>query len=193
MIASQAHVAALEERHRRWWHDFWSRSALETPDPFLDGLWYVNLYSLASANARGTRLPTQAAGMSSLWQATDQLRWGNTWVLDVNIQETYSACYATNHVELARPFELGIQALVPAARALARRFFGMEGLAFGASGYYGPYYHCSGPWYCLYLWMRYEYAPDDAYLREIDPGRQRGDGRCPGPILRKRGPWIRRR
>ena len=162
-------LGAVGDRHRRWWGDFWSRSAIQTEDAFLDGLWYANLYGLASSNGRGNRLATQAAGISGLWQGTDQLRWGNNWVLDVNIQEAYSPCYATNHVELARPFELGIEAQVPAARALAERFFGMEGLAFGASGYYGPYYHCSGPWYCLYLWMRYDFAPDEAYLREIYP------------------------
>ncbi len=167
--ASREQITDLGERHRRWWHDFWSRSAIETEDAFLDGLWYTNLYALASSNGRDSRFPTQAAGISGLWQATDQLRWGNNWVLDVNIQEAYSPCYATNHVDLARPFELGIEAQVPAARSLARRFFGLEGLAFGASGYYGPYYHCSGPWYCLYLWMRYDYQPDEAYLREIYP------------------------
>lgn len=157
------------QSHRDRWREFWSRSAIDTGDDFLDGLWYVGLYALAASNADGHHYLDQACGMSGLWQATDTLRWSNSWVLDVNIQEAYSPCFATNHVELAEPFARGVEARAPLARAVAETFFGLDGLSFSSPGYYGWYYHCSGPWYCLYLWLRYRHNQDRGYLARIYP------------------------
>jgi len=174
LAAAQTHLdacgpdalEAMEEENRSHWADFWSRSAVRTGDAFLDALWYVNLHALACSNGRGNRLTQSACGLSGIFHATDRIRWGNGWVLDVNIQEAYSPAWTTNHPELAEPFFAGIEALGDGAGRMAREFFDSGGLCFGWPWYYASYYHCAGPWYCLYLWWQFLFTQDTDFLRD---------------------------
>ncbi len=160
-------VESFEAANRRHWLDFWSRSGIESGDDFLDSLWYVNLHALAVSCARGHRFRRQACGLSGILPATDRTKWGNAWVLDVNIQEAYSPANASNHLELAAAFHDGVEALAPVARQLARDFFGLEGLCYAWPWYYASYYHCSGPWYALYLWWQSGCRSDQLQFRLV--------------------------
>ena len=74
--------------------------------------------------------------------------------------------YLVDHAELAEPFYDGIESQAPAARALARDYFDLDGLCFAWPWYYAAYYHCAGPWYGLYLWWHWLYTGDVRFLRD---------------------------
>src|SRR5262249_25857838 len=85
--AETAGVRALRQAHERHWHSFWEKSQIELADKFLEKLWYVNLYALASSDGTGTRWKAQATGVNGLWDIKNPDGWGSLWYWDVNIQE----------------------------------------------------------------------------------------------------------
>lgn len=162
--AQSAGVGLLQRNHERHWHSFWEKSQIELADKFLEKLWYVNLYALASSDGAGTRWKAQATGLNGLWDIKNPDGWGSSWYWDVNIQEAYWGCYTANHLEMTQPFNDGLREYVPAARRWAREFYKMRGLA---ADFPFPLYHCIWPWCCQFLWWGYRYSMDENFLRDV--------------------------
>ena len=163
VAAHEQGVPAVRTDHERHWHGFWQKSQIELADRFLERLWYVNLYALACCDGTGMRFKAQATGLNGLWDVRNSCAWGSCWYWDVNIQQAYWGCYTANHLEMTQPFYDGLLEYVPAARRMAREFFGMHGIA---GDFPHPFYNCIWPWCCQFFWWGYRYAMDEDFLRE---------------------------
>ena len=100
----EAGFEPLEQRHRQWWRDFWSKSRIELPDaPDLERSWYFSLYETGSLHRRAP-----VPGLYGLWYGhTDEPLGGLTsahYTHDQNIQIPVMPVFAVNHPELAEPF-----------------------------------------------------------------------------------------
>ena len=94
--AQSCDLAALEQKHREWWHHFYPASFVSVPDARIESFYWIQLYKLASAT-RENRPPVDLMGpwfRKSVWAAY----WTN-----LNIQLAYYTTGITNHLELAEP------------------------------------------------------------------------------------------
>ena len=100
----EAGLESLEERHRQWWSNFWSKSRIELPDaPELERSWYFSLYETGSLHRRAP-----VPGLYGLWYGhTDDPQGGLTsahYTHNQNVQIPVMPVFAVNHPELAEPF-----------------------------------------------------------------------------------------
>jgi len=116
----------LRESHVREWEMYWARCWVRIDDPELHGLWYQWMYVLASATRPGAVAP----GLFSPWIVEDKSMWRGSYTIDYNFQQTYCAALSSNHPELLDPYFAEVEAMLPAARRLARKQYGREGLKF---------------------------------------------------------------
>ncbi|MES2308452.1 MAG: alpha-L-fucosidase [Verrucomicrobiota bacterium] len=94
--ARQQSLSALEEKHREWWHHFYSASFVSLPDSRLESFYWIQLYKLASA----TRVDCPAIDLMGPWFRKSV--WAAYWT-NLNIQLAYYTTGITNHLELGEP------------------------------------------------------------------------------------------
>ncbi len=173
----------LTRRHQETWRSFWAQSAVELTDETLEHTWYRSLYFLRCVSKPGVVSTGLFAGLLD-----DKPAWHGDYHTNYNIQQTFWAAYAANHVELAEPYERLIYDYLPRARWMAGRIFNSQGAYFPhvlfayeppdperCEGAYGRQYihHVWGftlgvaPFTVQPLWWRYQYAPDAAYLESV--------------------------
>jgi len=166
----------LYQSHQRWWEKFWSASSVQLEDSFLEQLWYVSLYNLASA-VRGT----PAAALCGLWYGpldtpSQVLPWHGYYTNDYNTQLAVMPVFRLNHPELSDGYFRTLLNQLPQARKNARELYRMPGAYYplstdptGAEVTNGPYRFChsSGPYWGVFLWWRYLYTRDRKFLEEI--------------------------
>ena len=167
----------------RSWALFWTQSGIELEDEVLERTWYRNLYFLRCVSKPGVVSTGLFAGLLN-----DKPAWHGDYHTNYNIQQTYWAAFAANHIELVEPYDRLITQYLPRARWMARRVFDCEG-AFIPHVLFA--YEASDPEQCKSpngrqyihhvwgftlgvtgftvqpLWWRYKYAPERAYLEEI--------------------------
>lgn len=167
-----------------FWHGFWPKSFLHITSPrgegdFLENLWYLFFYDLASMS-RHTLCPKFNGGN---WMMEKDSRWWGGGYWHQNTREIFWPAYSANHVELTDPlFELYGRA------AACARQSGSVGL--GVDGFYIPEWipvNVSAPksrrpikppgGYTAFIftvglevglqaWWRYEFSGDERFLRE---------------------------
>ncbi|MBM4086404.1 MAG: hypothetical protein FJ272_16585, partial [Planctomycetes bacterium] len=178
----QADAAALVKRHEDEWQRFWSASGVALGDELLQRTWYRSLYFLRCVSKPGVICPGLFAGLIN-----DTPAWHGDYHTNYNIQQTFWACYAANHPELAEPYDRLIREYLPRAQWLAQQVFSTRGA-------YYPHvlfaYEPPNPATCKNrigrqyihhtwgmtlgvagftvqpLWWRYKYAPDRKLLEE---------------------------
>jgi hypothetical protein len=97
--AAEVGSDAIEQQHLSEWTDFWSRSYLRLSEEYLENLWYLHLYYMASCN--GGRYP--ARFIDALWPVNRDFRaW--THFYQWNQQELYWFLGPAGHVELSRTY-----------------------------------------------------------------------------------------
>lgn len=120
--AIQADASKLVGEHEQSWERFWSRSGLRLGDPLLQRTWYRGLYFLRCVSKPGVQCPGLFASLIN-----DTPAWHGDYHTNYNLQQTFWACYAANHPELAEPYDRLMREYLPRARWLAKQVFDMDG------------------------------------------------------------------
>ena len=160
----------LRERHVRAWEKYWAQSWVRIDDPELHGLWYQWMYVLASATRPGAVAP----GLFSPWIVEDKSMWHGSYTIDYNFQQTYCAALSSNHPELLDPYFAEVEAMLPAARRLAREQYGRDGLRFPhemfpISPHDWPWkdgYLVETLWLLQHFWEYYLFTRDESFLAQ---------------------------
>ena len=179
-VQAKGYAQLLEER-KAFWHAFWPRSFLHLTSrngeaDFLENLWYLFHYDLASMS-RNTLCPKFNGGN---WLVHEDHRWwgGNYW--HQNTREIFWPVYASNHTDLSDPFFDLYWRMTDRARERGRGGFNADGFHFGEcvpldgggipkaplTPGYGAHILTVGLEVALQAWWRYEYTGDEAFLRE---------------------------
>jgi alpha-L-fucosidase 2 len=156
-------VAAIQNRHREWWHNYYPKSFVSIPDGALESFYWVQLYKMASASRQGGPVLDLMGPWfrPTVWPAI----WWN-----LNIQLAYWPYYMSNHMEEAEPLARTIWA-DRANLALNAKPYEKDSYAIGrgtAPDGRGPVGGEVGnlPWAMHNLWMYYRSTMDDRYLKE---------------------------
>lgn len=112
----------LLARHDEHWAEFWAASGVDIPDTVLRDAWYRNLYFLQCVSKPGAIAPGLFASLID-----DTPAWHGDYHTNYNIQQTFWSALATNHADLAEPYDRLIREYLPRARWLARQVFAMDG------------------------------------------------------------------
>jgi len=169
------------DRHEKVWQEFWSASGVKLDDPFLQELWYRNLYFLRCVSKPGVECVGLYAG--SVTEGCPA--WHGNHTLNYNAQQTFWSAFISNHVELSEPYVRLIDRYMTRARWLCRQVFDFDGAYIPhvvlahepvdpaqCGNRNGRHYlhHVWGfsmgvsAFAVQNLWLRYEYAPDRDYL-----------------------------
>ena len=157
---------ALEESHRRWWHEFWPQGFVSIPDTRLESFYYIQMYKMAS----GTRPGRPALDLMGPWFRTTP--WAMIW-WNLNIQLTYWPQLTGNRLELGESL---CELIDNGADALAKNAgeFSADSAAIGRVSSYdcvGPFQFepSNLPWALHNYWLQYRYSMDEEKLRRLYP------------------------
>jgi len=160
---------AVRDGQRRWWQGFWSRSGIELEDRFMESLWYLSLYQLASTS-RGKTAP----GLCGLWNMMKSPPWHGDYHGDINMVMTYWGIFAANHLEIGEPYFETFSRLLPVFQEQTRELYQIDGVKYpiatldtGAelTGDYYRIMQCTSGFYALVFWWRWLYERDEEVLR----------------------------
>lgn len=179
----QADTAELVRAHEATWQQFWSASGIDIDESVLRNVWYRNLYFLRCVSKPGSISPGLFASLIN-----DHPNWHGDYHTNYNIQATFWGALASNHTELAEPYDRLITEYLPRARWLAREIFSMNGAYFPhvLFAYEPPHPEkCKSPVGRQYfhhvwgftlgvsgftvqpLWWHYKYEPNREFLDKI--------------------------
>lgn len=196
--AARQGVASLREDHRRAWRHFWEASFVDLPpkQDYVENLWYLNSYHVASAS-RG-RYPLNHINAIYSWNR-DLRPWAHYY--HWNEQIHVWPLHTIGHGELAMPYYRWRRGMLERAMEDARRIHDREGAFFSdvsnRKGYQAVQPEeglglnlTPGPQIAGDFWRHYAYTRDEAFLQEyayplirevtrfyLDTVTQRGDGR----------------
>ncbi|MFD0693603.1 OmpL47-type beta-barrel domain-containing protein [Paenibacillus sp. GCM10027628] len=168
---TQADIDALNQTHRNWWQDYWSKSFVEIPNKTIEKSWYGSLYLLGSS-MRGNKY---APGLWGPW-ATQDMAWNGDFHLNYNYETPFYAMYPTNHVDAADSYDQPILDWIPNAQAgaTAAGFSGvyypvaigpLPGGSPDSSDYYNQKTNAVNA--ATNMVMRYYYTRDTAYASKV--------------------------
>ena len=168
--ASKMDNLKLRESHINAWEKYWQKSWIKSDDNKLVNLWYQWNYIFASA----TRPDAIAPGLFSPWIVNDESQWNNSYTIDYNFQQNFSATLSSNHAELMEPYFAAVERMLPAARKLAPKKYGKEGLFFPHEMYpveIKEWPNMDGAlietlWLLQHYWDYYEYTLDREFLEK---------------------------
>lgn len=169
---TQAEIDALNQTHRNWWQDYWSKSFVEIPNKTIEKSWYGSLYLLGSS-MRGNEYPP---GLWGPWTTQDKMAWNGDFHLNYNYETPFDAMYPTNQVDETDCYDQPVLDWIPNGQAAAT-----------AAGFRGVYYPVAiGPlpggspdsnsffnqktnaaYAATNMIMRYYYTRDTAYAKKV--------------------------
>jgi alpha-L-fucosidase 2 len=126
-VASQKHYSDTYFSHKLWWHNFWSKSALQVPDTLIEKQYYLEQYKFGSASRQGA----PPISLQAVWTA-DNGRippWKGDYHHDLNTQLSYWPCYSANHLEEGMPYLDHLDANKANYKRYTKRYFAKDGLA----------------------------------------------------------------
>lgn len=97
---TDAKLRSVEQQHREWWRDFWSKSLIEIGDPQLEKDYYLYNYQ-AGSSLRDKVFPP---GLFGLWTTHDDPNWCGDYHLNFDWQSQYWSLYKANFIEQAECF-----------------------------------------------------------------------------------------
>lgn len=129
-ITQQALSSSFEKahsRHRRWWSDFWGKSALRVPDTLLQKQYQLELYKFGSA----ARKDAPPISLQAVWTADNGRLppWKGDFHHDLNTQLSYWPAYKSNHLVEASGYINHLQSNITNYKRYTRQYFGVAGLA----------------------------------------------------------------
>lgn len=162
----------LTKQHRNWWNNYYPASFLTLPEGMKENFYWIQMYKLASAT-RGDRALIDNTGP---WLTVTP--WPNAW-WNLNVQLTYWALNASNHLDLAASLENAIYNHTENLRKNVPEAYREDALAIGRSSNLACESGEIGipgvdkqaevgllPWACHSLWLIYRHKMDDTLLRD---------------------------
>lgn len=166
-------VTVLLDQHRDWWKKYYEASFFSIPDTKLEGLYYIELYKLASSTRPGGPHMT----LQGPWSEDDNLPayCSNDYHWNLEQEMQLWPVYVSNRLEYAMPMYDMIDRCRPQLAQFCRDFFDREGEFLA---------HCTDldckpllcnvdnfefnglPWVCFMYWQHYLYSMDEGFLRE---------------------------
>lgn len=173
--ASKIGFDKLLNEHKKWWHEFWTKSFIELDNKYLEQLWYISLYQLASCYRKA---PVPA--LLGLWfgptgELKQSLPWTGLYINDLNSQIPVMPVFTANHPELAEPYYETCLRMLPESKKTAKKVYGLDGAylpgACGPSGKdvgggWGKLIQCAGPYLGLIFCWGHDYTQDRVLLKE---------------------------
>lgn len=162
---------AIWAEHTAWWRLFWSRSFLDLSDDYIENLWYLSMYLLASSS-RGSQPPA----LFGPWFLDDFQPWHGDYHGNVNIQQLYWPVLTANHPELADPYIRTFHAMLAKVEEATREVYDMRGAKYphmttdnGTEMGFGWARYCLHvpAWHTCIFWQRYRHTQDRAFLAEV--------------------------
>jgi hypothetical protein len=162
---------AIRAEHLAWWNNFWSRSFLDLSDDYIENIWYLSMYLLASSS-RGSQPPAQ----SSPWFLDDFQPWHGDYHGNVNIQQLYWPVLAANQAALAEPYIHTFQAMLPRVTEETREIYAMRGAKYPSMttdtgtemGFGWARYFLDVPaWHTCIFWQYFRYTQDRVFLADV--------------------------
>ncbi len=154
--------------------EFWALSSLEIDDPILEKMWYGTLHGRRCAYT-GT---APAPGLAFPSTVPDYSLWHGDYHTNYNYQQPFWGNLASNHVDMADSFFVGMKHMVDAGRIFAKKYFNSRGMFMHLLGYPFPYtedpygtggicrmFYMTG-WVASYWWWRYQYTQDEQWLAD---------------------------
>lgn len=172
--AASAGIDALRREHRHTWQRFWQASFVDLPpeQDYLENLWYLNSYHVASAS-KG-RYPFHF--IDGIWSWNRDVRaW--THYYHWNEQIHTWPLHTAGQGDLAMPYYRWRSEMLPHAVEDARRVHGSEGAFFSDVANRKGYQAAEvgeglglnltpGPQIALDFWRHYAYTRDGDFLRQ---------------------------
>ncbi|GAB4488525.1 MAG: hypothetical protein OHK0019_05020 [Saprospiraceae bacterium] len=159
---------------KKWWADYWSKSAVSVPDPLIERQYYLDLYKFGCA----ARSNAPMINLQSVWTADNGSLppWKSDFHHDLNTQLSYWPAYASNHLDLAAGYLKHLEKNDAAHRAYTQRFFGNSGLNIpGVETLNGEpmggwiQYACSpttSAWLAQHFYLHWRYSQDKTFLKK---------------------------
>ena len=166
--------AALLERHRRWWRDYWDVSQVSLPDPAVQGHYDLVRYLLGA----GSRTDAPPMPLQGVWTADDGLPpWKGDYHHDLNTQMMYVSYPAAGHFAEGRVFLDYMWKLLPTFRKFAHTFYGTSGAMFpsvmsaagtamGGWPMYSLMPQGNASWVGWMFHRHWRYTRDETFLKE---------------------------
>lgn len=123
-VLTQKSIEKMRTEHERWWQLFWSRSAVQIGDPYLEKYYYASQYLLA-CSSRGNKF---APGIWGPFITKDSSSWGGDYHLNYNYQAPYWAAYSSNQLDLVANFDQPLLDYMPQGKAHARDLLNVRGI-----------------------------------------------------------------
>lgn len=155
--------------------DYWNRSSVALEDPFLEQIWYHNLYFFYCSVKPGVTCP----GLYANWSFKEIASvWHGDYHFNYNIQQPFWVAFSSNHIDHHLPYVDLIDHVLPISKQWAREYYGLNGAAFPHSAYpvemnMMPYpvptwgwEICETPWAVQSLWWHYIYTQDETFLQD---------------------------
>ncbi|MBI5092696.1 MAG: hypothetical protein HZB26_09675 [Candidatus Hydrogenedentes bacterium] len=173
LVEAASKAPGQQDKHLRWWADYWNRSRLTIPDARLEALYYIEMYKLGCVSRPG-KLPVTLQG---LWTLDGGMPpWSGDYHLDMNVQQSYWPIYTANRLELGQPLYDTFTKCVPRWRKDCQKFFGFDGIWAGCAigprgeriwGYSGvELWPGNAAWLAQHYWLHFLYSWDKTFLRE---------------------------
>lgn len=171
-------AAQLQADSVKFWHEFWSKSAVQLEDKELERWWYHNQYWLACCLRAGKMAP----GLFGNWTSGKiGTAWHGDYHMNYNTQQVFWGVFSSNHADQHLPYIELVENLLDMSERYAREKFNLPGAFFPHSAYPVPsstvaypappwgYEICETPWVVQSLWWHYLYTGDIAILRRVYP------------------------
>jgi alpha-L-fucosidase 2 len=123
----QKHYSDSYASHIRWWHIFWSKSAVHVSDTLIEKQYYLEQYKFGSASRQGA----PPISLQAVWTA-DNGRippWKGDYHHDLNTQLSYWPCYSANHLQEGMSYLDHLDANKANYKRYTKMYFGKDGLA----------------------------------------------------------------
>lgn len=96
-IARKKDEKKMIQKHRKWWHNYYTSSFISIPDKRIESFYWMQLYRLASAG----RPDKPVIDLLGPWYKPSV--WLSIWA-NLNLQLTYYTTGVTNHLEMEEPY-----------------------------------------------------------------------------------------
>ncbi|MDA1044082.1 MAG: hypothetical protein O3C57_02540, partial [Verrucomicrobia bacterium] len=117
-------VKDLEQAHRQWWREFWSKALVEFDEPDVQKAYYAAGYE-QGIGFRDKHFPP---GLFGLWLTSDDPSWAGDYHLNFDYQSAFYSLYKNNHIEQADVFEQPILDFMERGKWYAENARGVRGV-----------------------------------------------------------------
>lgn len=170
---SEDDAVRLKTEHDLWWGNYYHASFLSIPTTRLEGLYWNQIYKLASTTRPGKK-PITLVGV---WTPDGMMPdWQGDYHWDINVEMTYWHIYTANRLEFAMPLYEMLDGCRPRLQQYAKNIVGVEGefLLISTDLQCVPTYgwpkgqlaFSSLPWAAHHYWLYWKYSQDKNFLRE---------------------------